>query len=63
LLTIGAEDRFKLFCWVPENFSRPFPVDIGKNETVGGLKKMMKDEGPPGFIHLYTGNLDLWKVG
>jgi hypothetical protein len=41
---------------------RVFPVRIAKSETVGGLKKAIKDEKEPEFDDYAADRLDLWKV-
>ena len=50
-------------CWVlsdrPESV---FPVKIAPEESVGALKKAIKEEKRPAFDHIPTDRLDLWKA-
>jgi hypothetical protein len=39
-----------------------FPVKISKTETVGVLRKLIKDEKRPVFDHVTADSLILWKV-
>jgi hypothetical protein len=58
-------DELQLNCWVlggGDDPDRIFPVKIAKNETVGTLKKAIKDEKKPAFDHLTADSLSLWKV-
>ena len=53
----------RLNCWVlGDDSSRVFPVKIAAMESVGTLKKVIKDEKKPAFDHLTADSLDLWMV-
>ena len=41
---------------------RAFPVKIERGESVGVLKKLVKEEKKPMLDHLPADTLDLWKV-
>ena len=52
-----------LNCWViGDPHTRVFPVKILNTETVGSLKKVIKDENPESFSNVDARSLDLWKV-
>src|ERR1700720_5055208 len=57
------ERMLNLNCWVhgdePQNV---FPVKIARDETVGALKKAIKEEKKPLFDHIPADSLELWKV-
>lgn len=50
-----------LFCLV-DGESTPFPVKIEFTETIGDLKKAIKDEQTPDFDDITAKALSLWKV-
>ena len=45
-----------------DDASRTFPIKIAKSDTVGGLRKLIKEENTPAFDHVPTNTLVLWKV-
>jgi len=50
-----------LQCWVQGNSpDHIFPVKIDQTETMGSLKKAIKDEKQPKFDHITADKLDLW---
>ena len=52
-----------LNCWVlGEKASRVFPVKIAGTESVGTLKKAIKEEKRPAFDQIPADVLDLWQV-
>jgi hypothetical protein len=56
-------NRVSLFCLVHGHpFSRAFPVKIDKEETIGVLKKVIKEENKPEFDSFAANHLQLWKV-
>ena len=53
----------ELNCWVlGDDPRRVFPLKIVCSETVGYLKKVIKDEKKPVFDDITADSLDLWKV-
>ena len=52
----------KLFCWVLTKSTSPFPVDIGKEMTVGDLKDEIKEKMRPALDDIVASELLLWKV-
>jgi len=50
-----------LFCLV-DGESTPFPVKIESTETIGGLKKAIKDEKTNDFNDVDADKLTLWRV-
>jgi hypothetical protein len=53
----------QLNCWVfGDDVSRVFPVKITNTESVGTLKKAIKEEKKPAFDHVTADSLALWKV-
>jgi hypothetical protein len=53
----------ELNCWVLGDDPRHvFPVKIATSETIGYLKKAIKDEIKHSFDDLDAKSLDLWKV-
>ena len=54
-------DKPILYCLV-ENDSMPFPVDMVPKETVGELKKRIKNEKQNDFKDVDADRLTLWKV-
>jgi hypothetical protein len=63
---IGAaapQQLITLNCWVvSDDPDRVFPVKIAAEESVGALKKAIKEEMKPAFDHIPANCLDLWKV-
>lgn len=56
-------DTLNLMGWVlGDDPQRIFPVKIANSETVGALKKAIKDEKKPEFDDYVTDLLVLWKV-
>ena len=52
-----------LFCFVyGDPHAEPFPVKIDRDETIGVLKNVIKDNQKPAFDHLPANHLRLWKV-
>ena len=52
-----------LNCWVcGEKASRVFPVKIAGTESVGTLKKAIKEENSIAFQHVDAVAIDLWQV-
>ena len=52
-----------LKCWVlGEKASRVFPVKIAGTESIGTLKKAIKEEKRPAFNQIPADVLDLWQV-
>jgi hypothetical protein len=52
-----------LNCWVlSDDLDRMFPVKIAPEESVGALKKAIKEEKRPAFDDMPADRLDLWKV-
>ena len=45
-----------------DDASRTFPIKIAKSDTVGDLRKLIKDENTPAFDHVPANTLVLWKV-
>src|SRR6267154_736510 len=61
--TFVMSNILELNCWVLGDVPRRvFPVKIGSAETVGYLKKAIKDEKKPLFDDITADSLDLWKV-
>ena len=56
---IGSDDKLKLFCWVLHKSNRAFPVDIGKSETVGDLKALIKEHA---LLGISLDTTPIWKV-
>ena len=54
-------DKPILYCLV-KNDSMSFPVDMVPKETVGELKKRIKNENPNTLNHVDTKDLELWKM-
>jgi hypothetical protein len=58
-----APSLLRLNCWVlGENSTRIFPVEIDRNENVGGLKEAIKEENKSSFDHITANSLDVWNV-
>ena len=56
-------NQLYLNCWVfREKASRVFPVKIAGTESVGALKKAIKEEKPVAFHHVDANTIDLWQV-
>ena len=54
--------KIRLNCWVlDEDSTRIFPVEIDRNENVGGLKEVIKEK-KKAFDHIDADSLDVWKV-
>jgi hypothetical protein len=52
----------RLNCWVlGEDSTRIFPVEIDRDENVGGLKEAIKKKKPV-FDHIAADSLDVWNV-
>ncbi|KAM6492778.1 hypothetical protein JOM56_012502, partial [Amanita muscaria] len=52
-----------LYCWVlGEESGHIFPVKIASTESVGALKKAIKDKKRPQFDHIPADTLVLWNV-
>jgi hypothetical protein len=50
-------------CWVlSDDLDCVFPVKIAPDESVGALKKAIKEEKKPAFDHIPADRLGLWKV-
>jgi hypothetical protein len=61
--TFVMSNILELNCWVLGDATRRvFPVKIASSETVGYLKKVIKDEKKPVFDDITADSLDLWKV-
>ena len=45
-----------------DDASHTFPIKIAKSNTVGDLRKLIKDENTPAFDHVPANTLVLWKV-
>ncbi|KAF9163381.1 hypothetical protein BGX20_001338 [Mortierella sp. AD010] len=56
-----TSEKFKLFCIVDGDFS-PFPVNIFGDDTVGDLKKKIKEEKQIAFSNIDADTLILWHV-
>jgi len=55
--------KIRLNCWVlGEDSTCIFPVEIDRNENVGGLKEVIKEKKKPAFDFITTDSLDVWKV-
>jgi hypothetical protein len=54
--------ELKLFCWILNISPRPFPVSIGRNETVGDLARAITLAKPHTFERVEADTLILWKV-
>jgi len=55
--------KIRLNCWVlGEDSTRIFPVEIDRNENVGGLKEAIKEKKKPAFDHITADSLGVWKV-
>jgi hypothetical protein len=53
----------QLNCWVfGDDDSQVFPIKIGNKESVGTLKKAIKEEKKPVLDHVTADSLTLWKV-
>ena len=53
----------RLNCWVlGEDSTRIFPVEVDRDENVGGLKKAIKEEKKQAFDHIDADSLDVWNV-
>ena len=55
-------DQLKLFCWVLDISRKPFPVDIGRSQTVGDLAAKIKLEKPNALQKVDADGLTMWKV-
>ena len=52
-----------LFCLVHgEPIANTFPVKISRHDTIGDLKKLIKEEKAPEFDDVATDKLTLWRV-
>jgi hypothetical protein len=51
----------KIFCTIQDH-NNPFPVDIEENQTVGDLKKAIKEEDPHAFADLDADDLILYHI-
>ena len=61
--TIPMSSTLNLNCLVlGDDASRTFPIKIAKSDTVGDLRKLIKEENTPAFDHVPTNTLVLWKV-
>ena len=57
------DSLLNLNCWVHgDELQNVFPVKIARDETVGALKKAIKEEKKPLFDHIPADSLELWKV-
>ena len=45
-----------------DDASHIFPIKIAKSDTVGDLRKLIKEEKRPAFDHVPADTLVLWKV-
>jgi hypothetical protein len=55
-------DTLELNCWVLDDpFENVFPVKIPRTESIGTLKKVIKDENPD-FGDIAARALDIWMV-
>jgi len=55
--------NYKLNCLVlGDDPNHIFPVNIAQTQTVGDLKKVIKDEKKPQFDHIPADGLKLWNV-
>ena len=53
----------RVFCLVDgEPTSRAFPVEIAFDDTVAGLRDLIKTEMTPGFDDIDANNLTIWQV-
>jgi hypothetical protein len=59
---ISSDDKFKLFCWVLRQSKKAFPVNIGRNQTVGDLQAAIKKEKGNALVGIDPNTLDIWKV-
>ena len=60
---IPGEKLLQLNCLqLGDPINNIFPIEIGDNETVGALKKSIKEKKRPVFDHIPADNLFLWKV-
>ncbi|KAF8431377.1 hypothetical protein BGX38DRAFT_1146643 [Terfezia claveryi] len=50
----------KLLCMVHDSNSRPFPVEVKKQDLIGELKKTIKQEGPSLLKDINAADLQLW---
>ena len=53
--------QYRLFCLF-ENNPTAFPIDIVPSETLGELKKRIKNENPNSLNNVDAKDLKLWKV-
>ncbi|KAF9086174.1 hypothetical protein BGX27_003252, partial [Mortierella sp. AM989] len=56
-----TSEKIKLFC-ILDGDSSPFPVNLSCDETVGDLKKKIKEEKPNDLQGLDADKLILWHV-
>ena len=59
---IGSDDRLKLFCWVFRKSDSAFLINIGKSETVGDLRAVIKKEKENALVGIDSNTLIIWKV-
>ena len=61
--TIPMSSTLNLNCSVlGDDASHTFPIKISKSDTVGDLRKLIKEENTPAFDHVPANTLILWKV-
>ena len=61
--TIPMSSTLNLNCLVlGDDASRTFPIKIAKSDTVGDLRKLIKEEKSHTFQHVDADTLVLWKV-
>ncbi len=53
----------RLNCWVlGEDSTRIFPVEVDRDENVGGLKEAIKEKNPRALDRVDAKDLELWNV-
>ena len=63
IVMLVMSNVLELNCWIlGDDSRRVFPVKISSSETVGYLKKAIKDEKKPKLDAITADSLDLWKV-
>src|SRR6266545_2029199 len=61
--TSSMATPLRLNCWVlGEDSTRIFPVEVDRDENVGGLKEAIKEKMKPAFDHITANSLDVWNV-
>jgi hypothetical protein len=60
-MAASSSRMLRIFCTI-KGHNNPFPVDIEENQTVGDLKKAIKEEDPHAFADLDADALILYPI-